>query len=53
MHYELFPKIFSHFFDDDEDDDDDNDGKLFTQPEITCSKLTTATLKQGARYVQS
>ena len=26
---------------------------LITQPEITCSKLTIETLKQGVKYVQS
>ena len=25
----------------------------FTQPVITCSKLTTETLEQGVKYVQS
>ena len=27
--------------------------KIVTQPEITCSKLTTETLEQGVKYVQS
>ena len=26
--------------------------KVFTQPAITCSKLTTETLEQGVKYVQ-
>ena len=26
---------------------------IMTQPEVTCSKLTTETLKQGIKYVPS
>ena len=27
--------------------------ELFSQPTITCSKLTTETLEQGVKYVES
>ena len=28
-------------------------GKYWTQPTVTCSKLTTETLEQGKKFVQS
>ena len=29
------------------------DAMIYTQPAITCSKLTIETLEQGVKYVQS
>ena len=32
---------------------DESESEFFTQPVITCSKLTIETLEQGVKYVQS
>ena len=36
-----------------EEDDNDDHSSIITQPGITCPKLTTETLEQGVKYVQS